>query len=614
LLGERPGETNGTLSSNGDPPSNGASRTDLTALLGKAVWEVVQERLATERDAPQTATISNGAAAVAEPPVAAPAPPPAPPAAEPEPEPETPVPPEPELQGGRIWPIVVTVLALASSVAAAVASHVTGRAVRWYDAPSHLLHARRVFDSATPGFGQIGNYWPPLQHFFELPFVWIDPLYQSMWAGSLPSMAFYVIGVVGAYRLGVELTRDRRAGAIAALAFGANPSLLYLQSTAMLESALAMSLVWVAASLVRFHRTGQFRDVVVAGLWSSIAVWTTWSAVILPLYGAIVVAVACRRHGYAWRKTETFSLAYAIAAGYAVVLWGAWNFYLQHDVLYPLHYAQPVANPGVQNAEFLTSNTGDLGFALLNYGAAAADMLGPVVMAMMIVVAVYAGLKGRIFHPAGPALLGGALVVAYLTFRGAAVGSPLWADLKGLSDPYAENFNVRYGLWLIPFVPVAVAALAGRTRVRQAAVLLAVIAGMGWFLPQVHGVSTIDPPTQLAGDARFDSQTGGLLRRALEQDRDAVLLMSSINGGERLIWRSRVDASRFLTEFNGERFESALRRPARHARWVLLAPGSSVSARYSPADLEAMGYEVVWSHRLDAGPALRYALLRRARA
>ena len=61
--------------------------------------------------------------------------------------------------------------------------------------------------------------------------------------------------------------------------------------------------------------------------------------------------------------------------------------------------------------------------------------------------------------------------------------------------------------------------------------------------------------------------------RALEADAGR-LVMSPINGGDRLIWRSEVDAKRFLTEANGNRFQKALDHPARYARWALLAPGS----------------------------------------
>jgi hypothetical protein len=127
----------------------------------------------------------------------------------------------------------------------------------------------------------------------------------------------------------------------------------------------------------------------------------------------------------------------------------------------------------------------------------------------------------------------------------------------------------------------------------------------------VHWVSTLEPPAQSPEGVRWDTEVGGHLRRALEAEPGSVMLMSSINGGDRVIWRSHVDASRFLTEFNGERFEAALQRPRRHARLVLLAPGSTVAARHDVADFQAMGYELVWSHELYGSESERYALLRK---
>ena len=85
-----------------------------------------------------------------------------------------------------------------------------------------------------------------------------------------------------------------------------------------------------------------------------------------------------------------------------------------------------------------------------------------------------------------------------------------------------------------------------------------------------------------------------------------MLVMSQINGGDKLIWRSEVDAKRFLTEANGERFQKALDNPARYARWALLAPGSALAERYEISDLKARGYSVVWST-----PDLAFAILRR---
>ena len=39
------------------------------------------------------------------------------------------------------------------------------------DAESHLNIARRIIDSRTPGYGQLGTVWLPLPHLLVLPFV-----------------------------------------------------------------------------------------------------------------------------------------------------------------------------------------------------------------------------------------------------------------------------------------------------------------------------------------------------------------------------------------------------------------------------------------------------------
>jgi hypothetical protein len=472
-----------------------------------------------------------------------------------------------------------------------------------------MLHARRLLDSATPGFAQLGSYWPPLQHMLAAPLAWIDPLYTSMWAGSIAAMALFVLAVAGAYRLGVELTGHRAAGALAGLAIVANPNMLYLQASPMLESAIAFGLLWAAASLMRFARTGRFMDVVVAGLCSSVAVWTTWAAMILPFYGAAVVIAVCRRYRFARPKIEAYALAYAVAASYTLILWMGWNFYIQKDPLYVLDYHQPVGQL-VGDRAFVAGHPGDPVFVVTNYGAAVTDLLGPVAVAMIVAVALGALARGRLFHPAGVALLGTGLVLTYLFVRGTAVGSPLWADWKHLADGEARNLNIRYALWTMPFLAVAAAVLAGRTRRRQLAVLGALVAGSAWFLPALHGTSTVDPPPQAHAVARYERSVARALQHLTGRD-DGRILMSSINGGDRLIWLSRLDASRFITEANGDRFARTLRHPGADIHYVFVTPGSTVEERLSAAALARKGFRPVWSsHRPDAA-GLRYTLLER---
>ena len=104
-----------------------------------------------------------------------------------------------------------------------------GLTLAYPDAVSHLLIARRVVDATTPGAGQLGAVWLPLPHLLALAGVWNDRLYESGLAGSAVSMAAYVITVRYLYKTGRALTGSALAGVIAAVVFGANLNVLYLQ-------------------------------------------------------------------------------------------------------------------------------------------------------------------------------------------------------------------------------------------------------------------------------------------------------------------------------------------------------------------------------------------------
>ncbi len=101
---------------------------------------------------------------------------------------------------------------------------------------------------ADPGWGQIGTVWLPLPHLLIAPFVANDWLWRTGIGGSIPSMVAYVLGVAGIYRL-VRARASLAAAALAAAIYAFNPSMLYMQSTAMTESIFLAAVIW---SLVYF--------------------------------------------------------------------------------------------------------------------------------------------------------------------------------------------------------------------------------------------------------------------------------------------------------------------------------------------------------------------------
>src|SRR5580704_1171082 len=63
----------------------------------------------------------------------------------------------------------------------------TGATLYFGDAEAHLNIARRIIDSRTPGWSQIGTTWLPLPHLLMIPFVRRDDLWKTGLAGAIPS-------------------------------------------------------------------------------------------------------------------------------------------------------------------------------------------------------------------------------------------------------------------------------------------------------------------------------------------------------------------------------------------------------------------------------------------
>ena len=57
--------------------------------------------------------------------------------------------------------------------------HRLGLTLSHYDARGHLIVARRIIDSITPGWQQIGAVWLPLPHVLNAIPVQIDAFYRT---------------------------------------------------------------------------------------------------------------------------------------------------------------------------------------------------------------------------------------------------------------------------------------------------------------------------------------------------------------------------------------------------------------------------------------------------
>src|SRR5258708_16409864 len=99
----------------------------------------------------------------------------------------------PKTRLGILAPLAVFLALAALSCAAVVFFYTRGYLLWDNDAQAHINTARRVLDSLTPGYEQLGTTWLPFPHLMMVPLVQYDHLWQTGLAGAIPSALFFVL-------------------------------------------------------------------------------------------------------------------------------------------------------------------------------------------------------------------------------------------------------------------------------------------------------------------------------------------------------------------------------------------------------------------------------------
>ena len=87
--------------------------------------------------------------------------------------------------------------ALLAGIGASVFYFRLGLTLSHYDARGHLIVARRIFDSITPGWQQIGAVWLPLPHLLNAIPVQIDVFYRTGLSAVAISVLSFAVAVRG---------------------------------------------------------------------------------------------------------------------------------------------------------------------------------------------------------------------------------------------------------------------------------------------------------------------------------------------------------------------------------------------------------------------------------
>ena len=332
----------------------------------------------------------------------------------------------------------------------------------WYgDAEAHLNTARRILDSQTPGYDQIGTVWLPLLHLLILPFVAADTWWRSGLAGSFGPAACFVAGGTFFCAAALRIFRSTPAALAATALVALNPNMLYLQSIPMTEGVFFGCLGALLYYSVLFRESQRWKHVIAAGVAACLASLTRYDGWFLIPFAAAWFLLASRRN------RVPVALAFAAIASIGPLYWLANNWYLTGDWLD--FYRGPYSAAAIQGGKSYPGH-GNWDAAWYYYQTAVQLAAGPGLSVMALPGAVVA-LARRAFWPMALLALPPAFYVLNLHSGASPIFVPtLWPH---------SYYNTRYGLAALPLLALAAGALtlAVPRRLEALTALLVVVAG-----------------------------------------------------------------------------------------------------------------------------------------
>ena len=519
-----------------------------------------------------------------------------------------------------------------------------GDVLLYGDAIAHINIARRVFDSQTPGLLQLGTVWLPLPHLLMIPFLISDAMWQRGVGGSIPSMAAYVLGAIGMFRLVRRVLahdggRDRVASLAAwsaALVYAANPNLIYMQTTAMGETMYLALFLWSLVYLSEWLR-GDGKALTKCGLCLGAGCWTRYDGWFLAaMVAATVVGILMFRGTSGESRFPRFQVSRAAIAKFLLIVAAAPALWLVYNgIVYrnPLEFANgPYSAKAIERRSQNAGSQGHPGSGNLmvagmyfvksaEINVANSDWLqrGWLVSAIAGFISVL--FLARRYGSTGESRLARYIPLAFLlvpvpfyalsvAYGGVPIFIPPWWPFS--------HYNVRYGLQLLPVFAVAVGLIVytlvvseqWNLRVRLSCVfgVLVFAAASGASIWRATPVCLKEAQVNMKTKNELETQLAIWLGKlpvnstllmylgdhvgALEKA--GIPFKRVINEGNHRVWRRPADPEGL--------WERALADPGQYVDYVVAFEGDSVWQAVQSRHLKAL----VELHTTGQAPAILY--------
>ncbi len=473
---------------------------------------------------------------------------------------------------GFEWWIVIVGFMLA--VTATIISYSNGTIVAYGDAESHLNIAKRVIDSMTPGFAQLGGIWLPLPHVLLIPFVSSDFLWRTGLAGSIVSGIAYIISALYIFKLMDFMTKDRTAAFFAALVFMTNPNILYMQATPMTELTLIAFFLLSSYYFIRFieDRSDMLMLVLAAffGLCASLSRYDGWALVLME--AGIIFLMYIRR---SWKDLQGITILFSTLAFFGIGLWLAWGWMILGDPLYFTH-SQFSANSQQQSwlAQGELPAYKDIASALTYYSYTSLMNIG-LISAVLAIFGILMFVFKKTDTNRWYILL--VLLVPFIFNVATLYMGESVIFIPGITpNTFRWNlFNVRYGIMMMPAAAICIGYLFYRFRHRTFRTALGfamaaqcIVFGLGYapVITLADGTYGLSSHTAKISDAE----------RWLTANYDYGLILQDDFSRTISIIRSGIPMDQAIYVGNKPYWEESLMEPEKYARWIVMQHGDTV--------------------------------------
>jgi len=488
---------------------------------------------------------------------------------------------------------MIKVVASLSTLLAIIASAYSfkhGYIIAYGDAESHLNIAKRVVDSLTPGFAQLGGIWLPLPHLLLIPFVYFNFLWRSGLAGSIVSGACFVVSAVYLYRMVLLIGGNKAAAFVAALVFMTNPNVLYLQTTPMTELTLIVFFILSSYYFIKFIKNQEnLLALLVAGLFgfcAALSRYDGWSLVLMEAGILFLLYLPWKKFPRSLREIKTYWDASRLAKmeGYlilfctitffAILLWLGWGWLILGD---PLYFTHSVFSAASQQAGWLARGQlpayHSLAESFLYYFVTSMSNVGVVLFLVSLL-----GLCFYLFVNEDKKRWYIVLVLLVPFIFNAAT---LWLGQSVIFIPDLPHpgfdwqlFNVRYGVMMVPMAAVCIAYLfykvkpAGKILIVALAVVQLGLYGVGYskIITLDDGINGLSSEVSKLPDAQ----------NWMEKNYDHGLVLEDDFSRTLSLIRTPIPMQNFIYVGTKPYWEDSLKEPEKYATWIVMQKNDTI--------------------------------------